>query len=77
MYYLYNTKQKAIDNANKIQTNLNGTKWADIEYFDAINKWGFKKPNLSTPCIYPYSQVIDGVEFDEEVEYSNDWYIID
>lgn len=73
MYYLYNDEQKAIINNNKIKNNLNNVKWADIEYFDAINKWGFKKPDPLIPCIYPYSQIINGVEFDEELEYSNDW----
>ena len=75
MYYLYNTEEKAIINTNRICANLEGAKWADIEYFDAINKWGFKKPNESIPCIFPYSKVTAGVESDEEQPYTNDWHI--
>jgi hypothetical protein len=75
MYYLYDTEAKAITNEAAIRANIGDVKWANIEYFDALDQWGFNRPKTDISGSYTYSQIIDGIEYDDELEYSNNWHL--
>lgn len=67
------TTAEALINANSGFPNTHGTlRWSGVKYIDSLSKWGFPKPQGSHG--FTQEQQMQGVTFDDELEYNAAWF---